>query len=340
MMTGTLLLSRADVAALMTFEDYLAAAEDAFRLHAQRKIIPTGLLHADAAEGEFHIKTGGLYLERAFFGIKANGGFFRNPERNGMPAIQGIIYLADATTGYPLAILDSVEITRQRTAAATVLAARHLARPDSSVITICGAGAQARYHLRAFAKVFPLARVFVFSRSEQKHRDFAAEMSGELGIAVEPAADLGVAQESHIILTCTTSRAAFLDSTMVSPGTFIGAVGADSPHKQELTPELVARSRVVADLAAQSGAVGELHHAIDAGLMTVEQVHAELGEIVAGQKRGRSNDEEVFVFDSTGTALQDVAAAARAYEKAIESGRGEAFDFAAPGGEEHYAQAH
>jgi ornithine cyclodeaminase/alanine dehydrogenase len=128
---STLLLSRGEIAALMTFEDYFAAAEDAFRLHAERKIIGTGLLHADTAEGEYHIKTGGLYLDRAYFGLKANGGFFRNPERFGLPAIQGIIYLSDAETGTPLAVLDSVEITRQRTAAATALAAKHLARAES-----------------------------------------------------------------------------------------------------------------------------------------------------------------------------------------------------------------
>jgi ornithine cyclodeaminase/alanine dehydrogenase-like protein (mu-crystallin family) len=88
--------------------------------------------------------------------VKANGGFFRNPERGTLPAIQGIIYLSDAATGYPLAIMDSVEITRQRTAAASALAAKHLARSDSSVITICGAGAQARQHWRAMAQLFPL----------------------------------------------------------------------------------------------------------------------------------------------------------------------------------------
>ena len=330
----TLLLSRGDIAALMTFPDYLGAAEDAFRLHAEGKIIPTGLLHADTTEGEFHIKTGGLYLERAFFSLKANGGFFRNPERNAMPAIQGIIYLADAATGFPLAIIDSVEITRQRTAAATALAATHLARRDSSVITICGAGTQARYHLRALAKLFPLERAFIFSRSEAKRREFAREMSAEVGIDIEPAADLSAARGSQIILTCTTARQAFLGPEVVSPGTFVGAIGADSPQKQELAPELLAQSRVVADLLEQSGAVGELHHAIEAGLMRPDQIHAELGQIVAGRKPGRSNDEEVFVFDSTGTALQDVAAAARAHEKAIGANRGAWFDFAKVAGEQ------
>ena len=326
--SGTLLLARSDIAALMTFDDYLAAAEDAFRLHVEKKIIPTGLLHADTAEGEYHIKTGGLYLERAFFGVKANGGFFANPARHGLPAIQGIIYLSDAATGYPLAVLDSVEITRQRTAATTALAARHLARPDSAILTICGAGTQARYHLRAFRKLFPLECTFVFSRDEAKRRTFAAEMSAELEMSVEPAADLSAASRSDIILTCTTAGKPFLEPHMVAPGTFVGAVGADSPRKQEIAPELMVRSRVVADLVEQCARVGELHHAIDAGLMTADQIHAELGEIVAGTKPGRTHRDEIFIFDSTGTALQDVAAAARVYEKAAGAKRGLLFDLA------------
>ncbi len=326
--SGTLLLSQRDIVSLMTFDDYFAAAEDAFRLHAEGKIIPTGLLHADSAEGEYHIKTGGLYLERAFFGIKANGGFFRNGKRNGLPAIQGIIYLSDASTGYPLAILDSVEITRQRTAATTALAAKYLARPDSRVMTICGAGAQARAHLRAFRKLFPLQRVYIYSRDETKRRKFAEEMSSELEILIEPAADLGLAHKSDIILTCTTARQAFLKPSMVAAGTFVGAVGADSPHKQEIAPQLLSQSRVVADLVAQCAKVGELHHAIDGGLMNADDIHAELGEIITGKKPGRTDAEQIFVFDSTGTALQDVAAAARVYEKAVAAKTGTLFDFA------------
>ena len=328
--SGTLLLSRQETAELMQFEDYLGAVEDAFRLHAEGKVIETGLLHADAREGEYHIKTGGLYLERPFFGVKANGGFFRNPERGTLPAIQGIIYLSDAATGYPLAIMDSGEITRQRTAAATALAAKHLARSDSSVITTCGAGAQARQHWRAFARLFPLRRGFVFSRDEAKRARFAAEVSAELELPIEPTSDLSVAaRQSDIILTCTTSRAAFLQPDMVAPGTFVGAIGADSPHKQELAPELLARGKVVVDLLEQCATVGELHHAIDADLMTREQVHADIGEIVTGKKPGRVDRDEIFIFDSTGTALQDVAAGARVYGKAVAAGKGTLFDFAA-----------
>jgi ornithine cyclodeaminase/alanine dehydrogenase-like protein (mu-crystallin family) len=195
-------------------------------------------------------------------------------------------------------------------------------------MTICGAGTQARYHLRAFAKLFPLKRVFIFSRTAEKRGNFATAMSAELGIAVEPAADLSVARESDVILTCTTARKAFLDATMVAPGTFVGAIGADSPQKQEIAPELMAKSRVVADLVEQCAAVGELHHAIEAGFMSTEQIHAELGEVVTGRKPGRTTDDQIFIYDSTGSALQDVAAAARVFDKGSAASRGMAFNFA------------
>jgi ornithine cyclodeaminase/alanine dehydrogenase len=196
-------------------------------------------------------------------------------------------------------------------------------------MTICGAGAQARFHLRAFQNLFPLRRVFVYSRDEKKRRAFTTEMSQELGITVEPVADLTAARESDIVVTCTTARKSFLPSDVIADGTFVGAVGADSPHKQELTPELMARGRVVADLVEQSAKVGELHHAIEARVMTADAIHAELGQIVAGHKPGRTSPDEIFIFDSTGTALQDVAAAARAYEKANASGHGTMFNFSA-----------
>jgi len=108
----------------------------------------------------------------------------------------------------------------------------------------------------------------------------------------------------------------------VSPGTFLAAVRADSPEKQELDPRLVASAKLVADIRAQCAEMGELHHALARRLMGVENVHAELGEIVAGKKPGRETDSEIIVFDSTGTALQDVAAAALVYEKAVAAGTG------------------
>ncbi len=130
-------------------------------------------------------------------------------------------------------------------------------------------------------------------------------------------------------MTCTTSREPLLRPEHVRPGAFIAAVGADNPVKQELHPALMAVNKVVADVIEQCATIGDLHHAIVAGVMTASDVHAELGEVVAGKKSGRTSPEEITIFDSTGMALQDVAAAAWVYEKAVAARRYATFDFAA-----------
>jgi len=128
-------------------------------------------------------------------------------------------------------------------------------------------------------------------------------------------------RESNICVTCTTSREALLCLEDVTPGTFIAAPGADNSEKQELQPELIARSKVVADVLEQCPLMGGLRHALETAAITLSDVHAELGEVVAGEKPGRQSDDEIIVFDRTGMALQDVAAASVVYEKATHSTR-------------------
>lgn len=322
----TLLLNRTEIRSLLTLDDYIHAVEHAFRLHGEGRSLSPGLLHIDSHGGEFHIKSAGLELGRTYVGVKINGAFWQNPER-GLPYVHGGILLFDGATGEALALMDSVEITIQRTAAATAVAAKYLARPESRVATVCGCGTQGRAQIRALARVLPIETVHAFSRSERSAERFAAEMSAELGIVVTPTRDLAsAARGSDVCVTCTPSRQALLGPGDVSAGSFVAAVGSDNPEKQELEPRLLASSTVVADLLEQCARVGELHHAIEAGLMRAEDVHGELGEVVAGRKPGRTSDAEVVIFDSTGTALQDVAAAAIAYERAIAAGRGKFFD--------------
>ncbi len=134
--------------------------------------------------------------------------------------------------------------------------------------------------------------------------------------------------ESDVIVCCTPSRRYYLGHDQVRAGTFIAAVGADGPDKQELEPILLARSTLVVDILEQCATVGELHHAIEAGLMTRQEVHGELGSIVAGRIPGRTTDEEITIFDATGTALQDVAAAVAVYRRARERGIGSPIDLA------------
>jgi alanine dehydrogenase len=313
----TLLLRRGDVTTLLGLDECITAVEQAFKLYAEGQTAPPGALGVHARDGGFHIKAAGLKLARTYFAAKVNGNFFRNAERYGMPNIQGIIMLCDGENGYPLALMDSIEITILRTGAATAVAAKYLARDDAKVATICGCGNQGRIQLKALMKVRAIERVYAFDLDHARAERFAVELSDELSIEAQAVRDLApAARESDVCITCTPSRQFFLKREDVAPGTFIAAVGADDERKQEVDPRLFAGHKVVVDLLEQCAAIGDLHHALDQGLITRADVHAELGEVVAGKKPGRTSRDEIIIFDSTGTGLQDVAAAALAYERA------------------------
>ena len=323
-----LLLDRATIGGLLTLDECIAAVEQAFSAHARGETLASELMHVDGIEGEFHVKAGGLKSPRARFACKVNGGFFQNRRRFDLPNIQGLILLYDATNGVPLAVMESATITILRTGAATAVAARHLARPGAAVATICGVGTQGAVQLRALQRVLPLTKVFAWSRDAARAAAFAEKMGSELKLDVAPAANLADATlASEVIVTCTPARHWFLGRDQVRPGTFVAAVGADSPDKQEIEPALLAGSAVICDLVEQCAEVGDLHHAIAAGLVSRDHVRAELGEVTAGRKRGRTTSEEIVIFDSTGTALQDTAAAALVYDKAVAAGRGTSFPF-------------
>ncbi len=249
--------------------------------------------------------------------VRINGNFPSNGARHSLPTIQGAVYLADAGNGRPLALLDSAEITLQRTGAATAVAARYLARRDATTATICGCGTQGGVQLAALRHVLDLRRVFAWDADAEVARAFARRMAAETGIEVQAVDDLGAATRmSDVIATCTTARAPFLGVDHVRPGTFVAAIGADNPAKCELTPELLAVASVVPDVLEQALFMGDLHHAVAAGMMTAAGVHAELGQLVTGERPGRRYADEITIFDSTGTGIQDVAAASRAYELA------------------------
>ena len=325
---GTLLLTRSDVASLLTLDDCIGGVEAAFRLHAEGRTLPPAVLGVPSGDGGFHIKTAGLTVERTWFAMKCNANFAGNPARLGMPAIQGVIVLCDGDNGAPLAVLDSAEITILRTGAATAVAAKHLAREDARVATICGCGNQGRVQLRALTRVRALDRVFAFDADAAAAAAFAVEMAHACGIAVEPVADLATAvRASDICVTCTPSRRYILHAEDVRPGTFVAAVGADSETKWEIDPRLFARARVVVDSLDQCAVIGDLHHALEAGAITRDAVHAELVDLIAGRVAGRATPEEITLFDSTGVALEDVGAALVVYQRALERGAGLRLDF-------------
>jgi alanine dehydrogenase len=319
----TLILTRRDVVDLLSLADCTDAVEHAFRLHAEGRTLGPAVVSVHAEDGGFHIKAAGLCGERRYFAAKTNANFPDNPRRFGLPTIQGTVVLADASNGAPLAVMDSASITTLRTGAATAVAAKYLARRDARTATVVGCGVQGEMQLAAIAAVLPLERAWMVDADHARAEQAASRSATLLGLPVEAAKDLRAAfRESDVCVTCTPSRRAFVATADVAPGTFIAAVGADSQGKQELEPTLVATATLVVDVLAQCAEIGELQHALAAGLMTRAQVHAELADVVTGRRPGRTRRDEITIFDSSGTALQDVAAAMAVYEKARATGRG------------------
>jgi alanine dehydrogenase len=323
---GTLLLSRADVRSLLTLDDAIREVERAFALHARGEVPAPGILGCPVAGGGFHLKSAWL-PDPDRFAVKANANFPGNPAASGLPTVQGLILLFDGESGFPLAVMDSMEITILRTAAATAVAAKHCARESARTVTMWGAGDQARAQVLALARVRPIRRALVYDLVRERAVTLAGELE-DAGLEARAVEDPRAAtRESDVVVTCTPSRMPFLGRGDLAPGAFVAAVGADWPEKQELHPELVASSALIVDVLDQCASGGELHHALEAGLMTRDGVRAELGEVVVGRKPGRTSPGEIVIFDSTGTALQDVAAARLAYERALARGAGARFSF-------------
>jgi alanine dehydrogenase len=326
---ATLVLRREDVRQLLPIADCIEAVERAFASHAIGRTIPPGVLATRVDGGGFHVKAAGLLDAIAgepVYAAKINANFPANPTERGLPTIQGVLALFNARDGRLLALMDSIEITSLRTAAATAVAAKHLA-PQNVRVTTVGCGEQSAYQLRALACVRRLDRVSVYDIDRNRRRQFALQMSDELEAEVRVLDHFAEdAASSNLWITCTPSHEWFLGREHVAPGSFVAAVGADNPEKQEIEPELLATSAVVADILDQCATIGDTHHALDAGIMRREDVRAELSDVVCGRSRARRSNEEIVVFDSTGTALEDAAAAAVVYERALRAGRGVAID--------------
>jgi alanine dehydrogenase len=323
LVTVTLVLSRTDVADLLPMADCIDAVEAAFRSQGQGQVeVPSAVMALHAPTGGFHIKAAGLRSSRLYVAVKINANFPGNPEK-GLPTVQGLVALYDGDTGQPLAVMDSIEVTALRTAAATAVAARSLARREATTVALCGCGMQAAYQVRALAVVRPISSVSVHDRDRKRATSFAADLAAQTGLRVAVAERWPESSRSaDIVVTCTTSTSPIVGPEDVRAGTFLAAVGADNPRKQEVDPALLARSRVFVDSLDQAATIGDLHHALALGVMGRQGVQAELWEVVTGRKAGRTSDEEITVFDSTGVAIEDVAAAALAYERAVAAGRG------------------
>ncbi|MDP3341970.1 ectoine utilization protein EutC [Frigidibacter sp.] len=320
------LLTEADLRALVPLDmEAVGCIEAAFAALATQAVAMPPILRLDIPEhrGEVDVKT--AYVPGLdSFAIKISPGFFGNPAL-GLPSTNGMMVVLSARTGLVQALLlDNGYLTDVRTAAAGAVAARHLARADARTAAVLGAGMQAEMQLRALALVRPLTSARIWARDGAKAAALAARL--ELGFPVTAAGSVEDAVTgADVIVTTTPATAPILPSALVTPGQHITAMGSDAGHKNEIDPALIARARYVADRVTQTELLGELHHAIAAGLAQVGAGHAELGQVVAGLVPGRESDAQITLADLTGTGIQDTAIAALALTRARAAGAGQSF---------------
>jgi alanine dehydrogenase len=295
----------------------ITAVERAVREHGEGRAFGLSRRQVGTSAGTFHVTTGG---ELGLLSVKVNGHF--PPLRQDEPVrLTGAIMLFDALNGEPVALLDSLVVTLLRTAAVTAIATARLARADARTALLIGAGRQARGQVRALS-LMSVDRLLVFDRSPERASE-VVELATSLGLDAAGANDITeAARASDVIVTVTRASSPVLSYGDVSSGALVIALGADGPGKQELDPQILKEARVVVDVLDQAAESGELARAIEAGALTQDDVHAELGEIIAGRKPGRVDAGEIFVFDSTGTGLQDAATAALVVEAARKRGIG------------------
>ena len=328
-MAEVTLLSEADLRACIALDQHsIDAIEQAFLLLATAAVAMPPILRLDIPEynGEVDVKT--AYLPGlARFAIKVSPGFFDNPTL-GLPSLNGMMMLLSARTGLLDALLlDNGYLTAIRTAAAGAVAARWLSRENSRSVALIGAGEQAALQLQALRLVRPIEQVRIWARDEAKALAFASQLprNGALDVRVCTSVDAAL-DGVDIAITTTPSREPLIHAHHLQPGLHITAMGSDAEHKNEIAPAALAGvDRYVADRLSQTRLLGELHHALAAGAIGDQSAFAELGQVIAGQRPGRTDQGQITLVDLTGTGAQDTAIANLAFERALAANKGVRF---------------
>jgi len=327
----TLLLTEKDVKQLLSMDEVMEAVESAFEAkglgHAQ---MPAKLyIFYNKYKGD--LRTMPSYLEELdISAVKIVNVHPENRTRYGLPTVMAIIILVNPKNGAPVAIMGGTWATDMRTGAAGGIAAKYLAKKDSKVVGLVGAGAQARTQLMGLISLYEkLEEVKVWSRTEKTREAYAAEMKSVYGnaakiVPVKSAKD--AVEGADIVVTTTPSREPIVPNDWVEPGMHFNCIGADAPGKQELDPAILTRAKIVVDDWEQASHSGEINVPLTGGIITKQNVWGEICEIVAGLKPGRTSPNEITVFTSTGLAVQDAVTADLAYKKALAKRLGKALE--------------
>jgi alanine dehydrogenase len=321
----TLILSRTDMMGLVTPAEYVACVEQAYRMHGVGRYYmdPKGHIVLDKYPGEWEAMPS--YIEEPeaaackWVSIRE-----RNRERFDLPTVFSILVYTHPETGFPLAICDGSYHTVMRTGAASAVSAKWLARKDSKILAIVGAGHMAEGTLETCSVIFPWQEVRVWSRSQETLDHFVAEQQPKHEqLEIKPSLDLEqVVRGADVVVTVTPARRPVVEDDWIAEGTHIAAVGADKDGDQELDPKILQRARIFVDDIRQCRTDGEINVPLAEGLISEDDIVGEIGEVIAGRKDGRTSESDVTVFDSTGIALQDSATVPLEYERALAAGVG------------------
>ena len=325
----TLLLSMEDVQQVLSMRSVIDAVKEGYLAFTQGKVQQPDIVSLEVPEcnGETDIKSCYNGLNRRI-SVKIASGFYNNGKTNTMPTMIGMIQLFDGETGALLCVMDGSLITGIRTGAAGAVSAEYLARKDAKTVCVIGGGGQARMQVYGLCEVRPIEKVQVFSPYPAELPAYREEVERTAGVPVQICDTLEAALEgADIVVSTTPAKHYLVTAKLISKGTHIIAVGADMAGKNEWDPKVFWGAKIVNDSIAQCVSRGETRNALLAGVITEGDIYAEIGELVAGGKPGRTSDEEITIFDTTGMAIQDNMTAVKVYELARERGLGTWFEF-------------
>jgi alanine dehydrogenase len=319
----TLLLTDNEVKNLLSMSEVIKEVESAFKQKGLGRVQMPAKSYLYYKKYNGDLRTMPSYLEELdISAVKVVNVHPENPSRHNIPTVMAVIVLIDPSNGFPLSIMGGTTVTAMRTGAAGGVAAKYLARKNSKIVGLVGAGAQARTQVAALLEICRgLEEVRVWSRSPEKAKRFVDETKRTFKHKLQMGATQSVEEAvegADIVVTTTPSREPLIMKRMISPGMHINCIGADAVGKEELDPEILKMAKIVVDDWEQASHSGEINVPLSQGVITKKNVWAQIGEVVAGLKTGRSKREEITVFVSTGLSVQDAVTAKMAYSKALQ----------------------
>jgi ornithine cyclodeaminase/alanine dehydrogenase len=326
----TLLLKKEEVSRLICMKEVIGTVEEAYKAFNSNQVVQPDYIGIDlhSPRGDIDFKLG-YYKSNEVISMKASsGGFINNPTAHGVPSGMGTILLFDARSCALICVMDGSLITGLRTGASGAVSVKALARKNAKKITSIGTGNQARMQIRAINEIMKIEEIHAWARSPESLSKYKTDIESEFGIPVIMANSKKEAvEQADILITTTRGKGPLVEAGWVKPGTHIVAIGTDQQGKQELDPEIFRNAKVVVDSIAQCTEKGETWHPINKNIITKDDIHGEIGEILLGKKPGRESDEEITIFDSTGMAIQDNTTANKIYQNAIANNVGTFFEF-------------